>query len=151
MGILEWVAVLLTAVSAVSVVCTGFSGAILMSNGYFILLAAFMLTLFGATFPFGAWLVRIERGLPGAGLLGRVESAVYRLCGVDPAEGMSWYRYAIAVLVFNFLGVLAVYALQRTQAWLPLNPQGFGNVTAGLGVQHRGRLREQHELAGLWR
>ncbi|MBL7644988.1 MAG: potassium-transporting ATPase subunit KdpA [Candidatus Hydrogenedentes bacterium] len=101
-----------------------------MSNGYFILLAAFMLTLFGATFPFGAWLVRIERGLPGAGLLGRLERAVYRLCGIDPAEGMSWSRYAMAVLVFNFLGVLAVYALQRTQAWLPLNPQGFGNVTA---------------------
>ncbi len=101
-----------------------------MSNGNFILLAAFLLTIFATTFPLGAWLVRIASGVPGNGLLGRIEHGVYRVCGINPNEGMSWYRYALAVLAFNFLGVVAVYLVQRTQAWLPLNPQGLGNVTA---------------------
>ena len=42
---------------------------------------------------------------------------------------MGWLRYALAILLFNLLGVLAVYALQRLQLWLPLNPQGMGNVS----------------------
>ena len=41
---------------------------------------------------------------------------------------MDWKTYAVALLVFNAVGALAVYLLQRVQAWLPLNPQGLGNV-----------------------
>ena len=64
---------------------------------------------------------------------------------------MHWTRYAFAMLAFNLLGFLAVYALQRLQVWLPLNPDGMANVTAGFCFQHRGELRHQHQLAGLWR
>ena len=42
---------------------------------------------------------------------------------------MGWLHYALAILLFNLLGVLAVYALQRLQLWLPLNPQGMANVS----------------------
>ncbi len=42
---------------------------------------------------------------------------------------MSWQVYALAVLVFNLLGLVAVYVLQRLQGFLPLNPQGFGAVS----------------------
>ncbi len=42
---------------------------------------------------------------------------------------MGWLNYAFAILLFNVLGVLAVYALQRMQVWLPLNPQAFANVS----------------------
>lgn len=42
---------------------------------------------------------------------------------------MGWKHYALAVIVVNVLGALAVYALQRVQQWLPLNPQGFGAIT----------------------
>jgi len=42
---------------------------------------------------------------------------------------MGWLTYTFAVLVFNLLGVLAVYSLQRLQLWLPLNPQGMANVS----------------------
>ncbi|MGF6921049.1 potassium-transporting ATPase subunit C [Paraburkholderia sp. 40] len=42
---------------------------------------------------------------------------------------MSWKHYALAVLVFNTLGVLVMYAFLRLQQWLPANPQGFGPVT----------------------
>ena len=41
---------------------------------------------------------------------------------------MGWKRYAVALLVFNTVGALFVYAVQRLQAWLPLNPQGLPNV-----------------------
>jgi K+-transporting ATPase ATPase A chain len=61
---------------------------------------------------------------------GPVERLLYRLAGIDANEDMSWRRYAVAMLVFNIAGLLLVYALQRVQQWLPLNPQGFGAVSA---------------------
>ena len=56
------------------------------------------------------------------------ERALYRLCGIRTDEDMGWQRYALAMLVFNMLGLLAVYLLQRLQQWLPLNPQHFDEV-----------------------
>lgn len=61
---------------------------------------------------------------------GPVERLLYRLAGIDANEDMSWRRYAVAMLVFNIAGLLLVYALQRVQQWLPLNPQGFDAVSA---------------------
>ncbi|OOG35798.1 potassium-transporting ATPase subunit KdpA [Rhodanobacter sp. C06] len=60
---------------------------------------------------------------------GRIERVLYRLCGIRADEEMGWKRYALAMLLFNVLGVLVVYALQRVQQWLPLNPQHFGAVS----------------------
>lgn len=57
------------------------------------------------------------------------EHWIYRLCGVDPALDMRWIEYAAAMLIFNLLGILAVYALQRLQAYLPLNPQSLPNIS----------------------
>ena len=59
----------------------------------------------------------------------RVEALIYRLCGVEPATEMGWKKYAIALVLFNALGALAVYLLQRVQLWLPLNPQQLPNVS----------------------
>lgn len=53
-----------------------------------------------------------------------LERGLYRLAGVDPAAEMDWRRYAVAMLVFNVLGVLAVYALQRLQGWCRSIPPG---------------------------
>ncbi|MBP0623781.1 potassium-transporting ATPase subunit KdpA [Cupriavidus consociatus] len=58
-----------------------------------------------------------------------LERLLYRLGGVRAESGMGWKQYTIAVLAFNLLGVVAVYALQRVQGMLPLNPQGFGAIT----------------------
>ena len=60
--------------------------------------------------------------------LGPIERGFYRLAGVNPAREQHWTTYAIAMLVFNFAGILALYALQRFQNVLPLNPQGFDAV-----------------------
>ena len=61
---------------------------------------------------------------------------------------MSWVRYAAAMLVFNVVGLLVVYVLQRIQQWLPLNPQAMGAV-GQFRPQHGDQLRHEHQLAGL--
>ncbi len=73
--------------------------------------------------PMGAWLFALYdgRALPGSA----VERGFYRLSGIDPAEDMSWRRYAVHVLIFSFAGVLLTYAFERIQGVLPLNPLGF--------------------------
>jgi len=58
-----------------------------------------------------------------------VERLTYRLAGVQPEQEMNWKIYALTVMLFNVLGILVVYLLQRLQAVLPLNPQGLGAVT----------------------
>jgi len=76
-------------------------------------------------------MARVYMGQPSAldRVLGPLERLIYRLCGVRAEEEMGWKTYAIAMLLFNLLGFLAVYALQRLQGVLPLNPQGLGAVT----------------------
>ena len=82
--------------------------------------------------PLGLYMAHVMAGTPiwplraGAPL----ERLIYRSAGVNPAAEMDWKHYAIALLLFNTLGALALYALQRLQAWLPLNPQRFANVSA---------------------
>ncbi|MCK9619535.1 MAG: potassium-transporting ATPase subunit KdpA [Methylobacter sp.] len=63
-------------------------------------------------------------------ILGPLEAGVYRLIGVNPEQEMRWTEYAAALFWFNLFGGLAVFALQMLQAFLPLNPQQLGNVTA---------------------
>jgi potassium-transporting ATPase potassium-binding subunit len=60
----------------------------------------------------------------------RFEALLYRLSGIDPGEEMPWTRYAIALLLFNVLGAIVVYGLQRLQLFLPLNPQKFAAVSS---------------------
>jgi K+-transporting ATPase ATPase A chain len=61
-------------------------------------------------------------------LLVPVEQFIYRLSGINPDEELDWKANTVAMLIFNALGVLALYVLQRVQQWLPLNPAGFGAV-----------------------
>ncbi|MET0499280.1 MAG: potassium-transporting ATPase subunit KdpA [Steroidobacteraceae bacterium] len=81
--------------------------------------------------PVGTYIANVMEGKPILALrLGsQLERAIYRMAGIDPARETGWKQYAINVLVFSTCGVLFVYLLQRLQAWLPLNPQAFANVT----------------------
>jgi K+-transporting ATPase ATPase A chain len=65
-------------------------------------------------------------------VLDPVERGFYRLAGVDPAREQDWYGYAIAMIVFSIAGFLSLYALQRLQNFLPLNPRGFDAVPPDL-------------------
>ena len=82
--------------------------------------------------PLGSYIADVMEGRPSLALRagGRFEAFLYRLCGVNSREEMSWKEYAIALLVFNVLGAAVVYALQRLQFYLPLNPQTFTAVSA---------------------
>jgi K+-transporting ATPase ATPase A chain len=61
-----------------------------------------------------------------------IERLIYRICGVDPAQEQHWTTYTVAMLLFNFAGLLLLYLLQRVQQWLPLNPQGLAAVPSDL-------------------
>jgi K+-transporting ATPase ATPase A chain len=81
--------------------------------------------------PLGSHMARVYQGdrtfiHP---LVNPVERLIYRLGGVTPDSEMDWKEYAWTLLLFNLLGFLVVYALQRFQLWLPLNPMGFGPVS----------------------
>jgi K+-transporting ATPase ATPase A chain len=93
--------------------------------------ALFFAILLAMSWPLGILLARVAEGggMRGFGWLHRMESRLYRAAGIEPEQGMDWKAYAVALLVFNAVGTLAVYLLQRVQAWLPLNPQGLGNVS----------------------
>src|SRR5450755_3859765 len=96
-----------------------------------LLLVAFLGILALCVKPLGSYIADVMEGRPNFALRagGRVESHLYRLCGVDSREEMSWKQYAIALLLFNVLGAVVVYLLQRLQLFLPLNPQRFAAVS----------------------
>jgi K+-transporting ATPase ATPase A chain len=101
------------------------------ANGY-MQLGLYLIALIGLAWPLGVYMARVYRDeLPGfVRRLKPVENGFYRLCGVKPDDDMPWTRYAFALIAFNLLGFLVVYALQRFQVWLPLNPEGLANTTA---------------------
>ena len=82
--------------------------------------------------PLGKYIADVMEGRDNfASRMGRpLERLIYRLCGTDPSQEMTWSHYAIALLVFNVFGALVVYGLQRLQPWLPLNPQHLAAVSA---------------------
>lgn len=96
------------------------------------LLAAFLVVLLALAYPLGVLLARVGNAgtLAGLGWLGKIEKLLYRVAGVSADIGMSWKNYALALLVFNAIGALVVYGLQRLQSWLPLNPQAMANISA---------------------
>ncbi|MBK3801709.1 potassium-transporting ATPase subunit KdpA [Azospirillum brasilense] len=84
--------------------------------------------------PLGGYMTRLfngERTLLSP-LLGPVERGLYRLAGVDAKAEQHWVTYAVAMLLFNVAGLLLLYALQRLQGVLPLNPTGMAAVPAAL-------------------
>ena len=92
------------------------------------LLALYLGVLLAISWPLGIWLARLCSGqLPR--WMQRIESPLYRLAGTSADTSMKWSHYALALLAFNALGVLVVYALQRLQAGLPLNPAGLAAVS----------------------
>jgi potassium-transporting ATPase potassium-binding subunit len=94
-------------------------------------LAVYLVVLLLLAWPLGRWLAAVADGRLPRWLspVVRLENMLYRLAGVDPAESTSWQRYAVATVAFNVLGVVVVYALQRLQGVLPLNPEAFAAVS----------------------
>lgn len=101
-----------------------------MTNNGLVQIAIYVATLLALAKPLGWYMARIYEG-ESVGLnrwLAPIESLIYRISGVSPNHEMRWTGYAFSLLLFNLLGALALFALQRLQAYLPCNPQGLPNV-----------------------
>ncbi len=96
-----------------------------------LMLSAFLGLVLLVVKPLGTYIADVMEGRPNFVLRAGapIERLVYRLSGVDAGEEMPWARYAIALVLFNVLGAVVVYALQRLQGHLPLNPQQFAAVS----------------------
>jgi potassium-transporting ATPase potassium-binding subunit len=85
--------------------------------------------------PLGRYILRCLDGRSRLARLGApIENSLYRLAGIDRAREQHWTEYAIALLCFHAVGIAALYALQRLQNLLPLNPQGFDAVAPDLAL-----------------
>ncbi|WP_348944019.1 potassium-transporting ATPase subunit KdpA [Chitinibacter sp. FCG-7] len=103
-----------------------------MTTNAILQLGLYLLVLLALAWPVSLLITRVMRGdIPWAlRWLRPLEHGFYRLAGVKAEQEQGWRAYALGLLLFNVLGVLAVYALQRLQWALPLNPQGMGAVSA---------------------
>ena len=93
-------------------------------------IALFLLLIFALTKPLGIFMARVfsrERTFLDP-VLRPLERLLYRLTGVDENREMEWKEYAVSMLLFSAVSMLALYLIQRVQGHLPFNPQGFGAV-----------------------
>ena len=102
-------------------------------NGW-IQILVFAALLVAVTRPLGGFMTRVFTGERTwlSPVLRPAERGLYRLAGVDETTEQHWMTYAVSMLLFNLAGLLLLYAMQRMQGLLPLNPQGMGAVPADL-------------------
>ncbi|MGJ0507577.1 MAG: potassium-transporting ATPase subunit KdpA [Methylocystis sp.] len=97
-------------------------------------IALVLAAVIAAAIPLSAYITRVLAGERTflSPILAPVERVFYKLSGVDPAREQSWLVYTMAMLAFSIIGFASLYALQRLQEYLPLNPQGFSGVPSDL-------------------
>src|SRR5215813_1727455 len=102
-------------------------------NG-FLQLGLFLLILIAITKPLGVYMARVFSGQRTFldKVLGPLERLIYKLCRVDEDEEQHWTAYTAAMLMFSVASLLLLYALQRLQYYLPVNPQKFNAVAPDL-------------------
>jgi K+-transporting ATPase ATPase A chain len=84
--------------------------------------------------PLGTYMARVFSGERTwlSPVLVPIERVIYRVCRIDADRETGWKQYAFSVLAFSFVSLVYLYVLLRTQAFLPLNPQNFGNLAPDL-------------------
>ncbi|MBK9946323.1 MAG: potassium-transporting ATPase subunit KdpA [Nitrospira sp.] len=105
-----------------------------MTTNAILQVIVFFAVLLAFVKPLGWYMARVYEGKPCGldHLLGPLERAMYRLCGVRPTDEMDWKHYGVAMLFFNAAGLIFLYGLQRLQSLLPLNPANLGGVVPDL-------------------
>ncbi|HET8924901.1 MAG TPA: potassium-transporting ATPase subunit KdpA [Candidatus Acidoferrum sp.] len=103
------------------------------ANGWFQIFLV-LAVVFAITKPLGIFMSRVFNGEKTFldPVLRPVERLVYRLAGVDKDHEMRWTEYAFAMLLFSGASMALLYLIERTQQWLPLNPQKLANVPQAL-------------------
>ncbi|WOJ88451.1 potassium-transporting ATPase subunit KdpA [Methylocapsa polymorpha] len=83
--------------------------------------------------PLGGYMAWVFTGGPASiWFVGWLECGFFRMAGVDPKSEQNWLNYAVALLAFNFVGIILLFAILFFQDVLPLNPQRFGPMAADL-------------------
>jgi potassium-transporting ATPase potassium-binding subunit len=103
------------------------------ANGWF-QIGLFFLVILLVTKPIGVFMMRVfnrERTFLDP-VLRPIERLVYWLTGVDESREMRWTEYTISMLLFSGVSMALLYFIERTQRWLPLNPQKFANLDPSL-------------------
>lgn len=97
-------------------------------------IAVTLALVIGAAFPFGAFMAAVFGGgkTPLTAWLQPLERKVYRLSGVEPQKEQDWLSYTLSMVLFTAGGFLALYFIQRLQAFLPFNPTGRDGVPPDL-------------------
>ena len=96
----------------------------MQSYDYGLILAFFALLLLPAPW-LGRFYYKVMEGQRTwlTPVFGPVEKVCYRIAGVDPGIEQSWQKYTLALLVFNLMGFVLLFAILLFQQYLPLNPQ----------------------------
>ena len=86
--------------------------------------------------PLGLYMARVFSGERTflSPVLAPVERAIYVICGVDEKREQNWIKYTVAMLLFNLVCFVSLYALLRLQGWLPFNPQGMTAMPGDLAL-----------------
>ena len=103
------------------------------ANGWF-QIGLYLFVILLVTKPVGVFMTRVfnrEKTFLDP-VLRPVERLMYRLTGIDEKREMRWTEYAVAMLLFSGVSMTLLYLIERTQKWLPFNPQKFPNVEPGL-------------------
>lgn len=96
-----------------------------MTENALLQLVVYLLIIALLVQPLGWYMALVYegRGFVLDRFLGPFERLIYRICRIDPKQSMNWKEYLIAMLIFNALGIILAYLLQRLQPYFPLNPQ----------------------------
>jgi K+-transporting ATPase ATPase A chain len=94
----------------------------------FVYIVVFFLVLWALTKPLGLYMTRVFEGERTFlhPLLRPLERLIYKLCSIRETSEQRWTQYSASVIAFTLMGFLFVYAIQRLQGFLPINPMGFG-------------------------
>ncbi|QEX15107.1 potassium-transporting ATPase potassium-binding subunit [Hypericibacter terrae] len=105
-----------------------------MTTNGILQIAIFCAIIIALAVPLGVYMARLFSGERNffTPILGPVEAICYRVAGVDPKREQHWLTYAFAMLLFNLVCFLSLYALLRLQGYLPFNPQGMGAMAPDL-------------------
>jgi K+-transporting ATPase ATPase A chain len=105
-----------------------------MLSNSIIQLVAYFLIVTAVSVPIGLYMARVfshEHTFLDP-VLTPIERLIYKICGITPEVEMGWATYAVSMLAFSLISMIFLYALQRLQYYLPLNPQGLPGVPPGL-------------------
>ena len=107
-----------------------------MFSGWILQLVLFLSVLIICSVFLGRYMANVFSGNKTflTPLLMPIEKMLYKLFGVNISEEMNWKTYALNLVVFNVIGIAALFLILKFQHFLPFNPSGFGPLKWDLAL-----------------